>query len=350
MSLLFIDSFDHYGTNDIGLKWSGRTSQTVIAPTSGRRGGGALSVGNASSWAFKDVPGATTLIIGAAVKLGSFGDDFTGNWILYEFWGSTYMNVAVGVAADGSVMAKRYRFNSDGLPVLIGQSTGGIVPLNVYTYIEAKVTCHGTTGALQVLVNGVSVLNLTNTNTYNPVNPTTNLSRISLRAPNPTLGSTPTLYDDLYICDTAGTVNHDFFGDVRVDVALPNADGTYSEFTPDTGSAHYSRVNEAVADQLSYVASSTVGAKDTYQFADLTSIVGVIRGVQVVDAALKDDAGARSIGHIVRSGVSEQFSAAMPLSTDRKLYTTIHETDPATGIKWTQAGINAAEFGVYVAE
>jgi hypothetical protein len=348
MSLLFLDSFDHYGTTDLLLKWSAATASAAIAATSGRRGGGALSL-PATHNVRKDLTGTRTLIVGFATKITAFTsitDPLASPWFL-TLGNNDGVHLNFAIALDGSISITRRTGSASTSWEQLGKTTGAVIQPNVYTYVEVKATISATgTGAVKILINGVNVLNLVNITTIYYASASETISRVSLLSPQN--GGTATI-DDLYICDTSGTLNNDFFGDVRIDALKPNADGAYRDFTPDTGTNHYSRVNEAVADQLSYVASSTVGAKDSYQFDDLTSIVGVVRGVQIVDVSTKDDAGARSIGHMVKSGISEEYSAAIPLSTDRKFYSTIHERDPATGTSWTQAGINGAEFGIVVA-
>jgi hypothetical protein len=349
MALLFIDSFDHYGTADITLKWSAASASAgtfLISTTGGRRGGGALSL-KFDALTRKDLPGSTTLIVGAAIRFGDFGVTQTNYFLVVG--GVAGQHIYVGTNLDGSlgVWRRAGTFLSDN--VLLASTTAGVVQAAVYAYVEVKVTVSATVGKVRILVNGATVLNLVNINTLGFGSTVEQASRVTLNAPYSGASSPATLFDDLYMCDDTGSINNDFFGDVRVDMVLPNADGTYHDFTPDTGTVHFSRVNEAVADSLSNVASSTVGHKDSYHFTALTGIVGLVRGVQIVDAATKDDAGVRSISHLAKSGVSESFSTALPLSTDRKLYTTIYETDPATGTNWTQSGINAAEFGVVVA-
>jgi hypothetical protein len=348
MTMLFLDSFDHYGTSDLPLKWSAVTGAVTINATGGRRGGGGMSLPLATS-ARKDLAGTKTLIVGFAIKVSTFTtitDPNASPWCL-TLGNGDGVHLYFAIALDGSISVYRRNGSASTDWQQLGKTTGAVVDPNVYAYLEVKASISATgTGTVKVLVNGANVLNLVNVATISYLSATETITRVSVISP--ANGGT-TSVDDLYMCDTSGLSNNDFFGDVRVDAVKPNADGTYGNFTPDSGVNHYSRVNEQVADQLSYVASSTVGAKDSYQFEDLTSIVGVVRGVQIVDVSTKDDAGVRSIGHLVKSGVSEEYSAAIPLSTDRKFYTTIHEHDPATGTNWTQAGINAAEFGIVVA-
>jgi hypothetical protein len=221
------------------------------------------------------------------------------------------------------------------------------VPTNVFFYLEVKVTISDTGGRVKILVNGATVLDLIDINTLG-TGAGTGVGYVKYF--NGTLLAMPTTVDDLYICDGNGIRNNDFLGDIRIDVCRPNDDGTYRDFVPDTGTVHYSRVNEAIADTTTSVASAIAGTKDSYQFSDVTLVGGFIKGLQIVNAALKDDSGPRSIANLTRSGTAEVESAVMPLSTDRRLYSTIQETDPATGGSWTPAAVSAAEFGVTVVE
>lgn len=355
MSLLFVDSFDHYPSADVAVKWNnillqgGGASAGVVTvdPVAGRRGGGALRI-KGDAQVTKNLPGATTTIFGAAVKLTTWGNPTTSSDTIVALGGAADLHLYITASPDGSLQA--YRKTGSITRTLLGTTTGAAISLNNYFYLEVKATIDAIAGKVKILVDGATVLNLINVNTLGPNSAgVSKTSRVVLSTPSTGASTDVALYDDLYIADDAGVFNNDFFGDVRVDVVRPNADGTYLDFTPSSGTAHFSLLNEAVPNATTSVASSTLGHKDSYQFTDIASIVGQVRGVQIVDAALKDDAGLRSLAHLAKSGASEQQSAAMPLSTDRKYYMSIHETDPATGTAWSQTSINAAEFGIVVA-
>jgi hypothetical protein len=52
---------------------------------------------------------------------------------------------------------------------------------------------------------------------------------------------------------------------------------------------------------------------------------------------------------VVRSGGTDFAGAAQALSTSYGYKSAIREADPATGVPWTKAGVNTAEFGMDVA-
>lgn len=221
------------------------------------------------------------------------------------------------------------------------------LPTASFSYIELKATIHSSTGAYELRVNGVTWVSGTGANTQSTANATTNQILVGPAAS--LSASLSRYYDDLYICDTSGSTNNDFLGDCRVDTLLPNADGTYTDFTPNSGSNHYSRVAEGAPDTTTYVTSSTVDQKDTYAFQDLTAVTGTIKGIQVNNAALKDDAGARSIANVVRSGTTDAVGSTVALSTSQLIYSSVHETDPNTSAAWTESGVNSMQAGVKVA-
>jgi hypothetical protein len=100
---------------------------------------------------------------------------------------------------------------------------------------------------------------------------------------------------------------------------------------------------------LSLVESATVGAKDTYGFADMVRNPASVFGVQINLNVKKDDAGFRQVKDVVRSGGADFAGTAQAVSTSYGYKSAIRETNPATGAPWTKAGVNAAEFGMEVA-
>ena len=155
--------------------------------------------------------------------------------------------------------------------------------------------------------------------------------------------------NDLYICDTTTAVCNDFLGDISIDALVPVADGHYAQLTPSAGTAHWSLVNDASPDLLTYVSSSIVGNNDSYVFSALPTSNSVILGVQINNAALKDSSGARSISAMSRTGTTDVISTPQALSGSQLIYSAFQTTDPSTGAAWTTGGLATAEFGSVVA-
>lgn len=338
MALLFFDGFDHYVTADFTKKWTSMTATCAVTAAAGRRGGAAVVTGATSGSLSKTLASAiSTGILGAAVKIAT-----------------AVVNArSILSYTDAGTVQASLRINVDGtLSVMRGINTGTVLATSVlalsaatFYYIEFKCTIHNTTGSYEVRVNGVNWVSGSSADTSSTANNTANGISVGWDG-NPNCIAT---IEDVYVCDTSGPRCNDFLGDVRVDLLTTVGDGTYTDFTPDTGTAHWSRVADVAPDTSSYVTSSTSGHKDTYQFGDLTAVTGTIHGIQVCNAALKDDAGARSIANVVRSGSTDEISATVALSTSQLFNVSVHETDPNTSAAWTEAGVNAAQFGVKVA-
>jgi hypothetical protein len=207
-------------------------------------------------------------------------------------------------------------------------------------YIEFKATI-ADAGSYEVRINGITAISGSADTRNGGTSATADVIRFSNTA-----SLSNGRITDIYICDGAGTANNTFLGDVRVVSLLPNASGTYSQWTPSAGS-NYQCVDDATPNgDTDYVSSATPGQIDTYNFQDL-SLLGTIFGVLVTAHAAKDDAGTRQVAIHYKSGASEGDGATVSLPTS---YTgqvnAVLESDPATSSAWSLSGLNAAEFGV----
>lgn len=336
--LRFCDSFDHYATADILNKWTAfETTSTgqSIGSGNGRRSGNAWTCTTNLRGLLKAVSGSpTTLIVGGAVYLPSLPSTVA----VLGLWEGATIHVQVRVKADGALEVTRNT-------TVLGTSSAGVVSAATYFFLELKATIHDTTGAYEVRVNGANVLSGTGADTRNGGTGVITQVNVNSAVANMRL-------DDFYICDTSGSANNDFLGDVRVDAYLPNGNGNSSQFTGSDADStdNYLLVDDSAPDgDSTYVQSSTSGHKDTYTFADMTHTPSTIHGVQINMTAKKDDAGSRSIASVTRSGGSDTDGTTQALSTSYIDYLQIVEQDPNTSAAWTKTNFNSAEFGHIVA-
>lgn len=334
MALLFIDGFDHYATADITKKWTAiGAGSPVINASAGRRSGGALLCPNATTNTAnmqKTLPSSyATLIVGFALKVSAFSARS-----VVRLMDTATVHVNVFLNLDGTLSVRR------GTTVLT--TTASALSTDTWYYLELKATINDTTGSYDLRLNGSSWTSGSNVDTRNAGNASVNV--VSLGTDGVATNALTQSFDDLYVADTSGSAPHnDFLGDVRIDTLYPTADGTYTQFTPSTGTDHYALVDETAPNTSDYVESSTAGHKDSYAMGDLSAITGTIFGVQVSAAALKDDAGARSLKVGVRSSTTDSVDAGTALSTSQLYYSRILQTDPATTAAWTESGVNAAQ-------
>ncbi len=336
MALLFTDGFDHYATADINKKWTTIVGAPAITAGGGRRGSASLTVNSSNEGVTRTFDTAfSAWVVGFAFSTTAL----SVSEIAYVLdAGSIQMNLALN--ADGTLSLRRNG------ATLTGGTSAQALSINTWYYIEVKLTIADSVAAdsCKVRVNGVDWITIAaGQDTKNTTNAAANQFRL-LTSANITFN-----FDDLYICDQSGTTNNNFLGDCRVDTAFADADGTYSQFTPSTGTTHYTLVDEAAPNTTDYNAGANVGDRDSYGFAALPALTSqVVYGVQVNAAILKDDAGARSASTMVRSGTTNADGASVALGTTQTYLSQIYETDPSGGGAWTESAINAAEFGTKV--
>ncbi len=158
-----------------------------------------------------------------------------------------------------------------------------------------------------------------------------------------------TIIDNIYIDDGSGSFNTGLLGQCQVLFAgLPSGDSSV-QWATSTGTTHYNLVNEVPPDDdTSWVQSATSGQADLFTYPPITGTVEAIYGVQISTIARVTDANTFSLIMPVVSGSESDGTSQVISSTAYADYRRIVETDPATSQLWTQAGINAATFGVKV--
>lgn len=342
MALLFIDSFDHYTsltTKYNTLTCSGSGCTVTIDASTGRFGSG-LRLWNPNSGGGevnKILPSTySTIIVGFAFR---FTATQTASPTLVIFKEGSTSHVDVRLDDTHRLYVTRNG-------TTIASPAGNPLTLNTWNYLEFKATIHDTTGSVEVKVNGISTVSASNVDTRN--GGTGLLSTVTLGGSGRSSdgGTAGFQYDDIYICDTSGTTNNDFLGDVRVEAIFPSGAGNTANFTPSTGS-NYENVDEATPDDdTTYNYSSTAGHVDTFAFGNVTPTAGTVYGVQQILYARKDDAGSRSIRPVVRhSGTDYDTGTSTSIGNSYAINLFVIEQNPGTSAAWTISDVNNAEFG-----
>jgi hypothetical protein len=351
LMLLFMDGFDYYASGDLTEKWS--TLGTGTAPTlvaaAARTGAQGLraSLSSAQTAAPLGIVVApatpATGICGFAIRLssGSMANVHANNGLFQVQYGGA-MQWWLRVNTDGTLTAYRGSALST-LTNLLG-TTSAALSSSGWTHVEVKWTLSTTTGSIDVRFNGTPVLTLSGINNQNAA--TANWGTI-LFAEHRSGTAFAFDHDDFYLCDASGSAYNDFLGDRRVDAHWPTANGTNSGWTRSTGADQYATVDDAVPnDDTDYNAATAVGTTDTLNFPNLTNAGATEIAVQVCATAKKTAAGGGAITPIVRhSGLDYPGPAAWNLSTSYAQARFVLDTNPGTGLAWTEAGFNAAEIG-----
>lgn len=335
MALIFIDGFDDQAYS---RKWiSTLTAAPSFAETPRYGMGYCFKPGSSAGFMTKPFEPTPEIVCGFAFKVDSLS-------VAHILWSSTDDGGAsyhqrVQVSTSGQVQAMR------STTVLASSATGLIVG-GAWNYIEIRVTLADTGGIFQIRLNGQEVINYTG-DTRNG-GAATNFGSISLGLP--TAVDAAVTYDDLYILDTTGTApQNTFLGEVVVQTLLPSGEGEHSDFTPIGSPNNWENVDDVPPSTTDYNASSTVGAKDSYELSNLVGSVGMIFGIQENIIASKTGVGAANLKSLVRSGGADYTQPAVALGASPQWYGAIRETNPATSGAWTAMAVNSLEIGAEVA-
>lgn len=350
MALLFIDGWDYYNTADLPKKWDSLikdfdNNTPDLSAETGRYTGQAVHLGpHGISGLTKNFATQTDFYVGFALN---FSNAVNYGRILGFPGPSGQSQVDLTLNAGTLTIGNQFFFVSSVTAITI----------DVWNYIEVKVT--GLTGSptcaagsIKVRINGVEVISV-------PANQRTSgditagslaMSRIILGGGTGTTDANDVYVDDLYVCNGSGSANNTFLGDCRIELLKPTADGANKQFTPDTGTDNFARIDEAFEDgDTSYVSSNTVTDTDTYTFGDLSTDFATIKAIQVNIVARKDDIGSRLIASAIKSGSTTYdhgIENPFGLGDSYSQQSDVWDTDPNGNIPWTSTTVNAMEVGV----
>jgi hypothetical protein len=337
MALLFMDSFDHYGSGGgsgarVILKWdSGAVNGNLVAG----RTGNAAALFNGDNLT-KLLPAGTSFILGFAWRLPQLNASIDH----LQFLEGATQHITVRVNTSGFLVVTRGG-------TILATATSSPMAITSWYYVEVKVVIHDTTGSVVCHVDGVAVTfdaSLTGIDTRN--GGTGLVDRVTLNGNS----NSPFLqFDDLYICDTSGTTNNGFLGICVIEALLPQVgNGDLTALTPSTGTDHGALVDENPAnDDTDYNTGDTAGQTDCYNYPSL-ALTGTILGVQTDLYARKTDAGARTIAPVFRIASTTYPGTAVAPTTTYKYLPAIAELNPATGLAWTSADITALQAGMKI--
>lgn len=155
------------------------------------------------------------------------------------------------------------------------------------------------------------------------------------------------LIDDVWIFDDGVVTGEpsNWIGDARAVQIMPTSDSSVT-LSRSAGATNFSNVDELIQSATDYVFGAAAGLVDEYgQPGFGANPPAVILGVTEKVAALKTDAGPRTIGTRTRSGATVQDSAGRTLTSAVINYPFNVDLNPNTGASWTAAELAAMTFG-----
>lgn len=363
MALLFLDSFDHYATADIAQKWTQVVTQAsfsntpIISSSAGRRGtSGVRFPSGASGTAGISVTlapsGATSVIgfafthSGAAFSTLNNNTDFdptdggSGSCQILHIYYLGVIHIVYRVTTSGTIQVLRGNGTSLGV-------TTQALSVGVTSYLEFKTTINGSTGTVDIHIDGISALSLTGLNTQNGGSAGWDQIIIGHRSGCGGGGNSIVWdYDDLYVADGSGSTWNDFKGDTRVDATFPNAAGNTSNFTRSTGSDQSATIDDPVMNgDTDYNSTTNVSDKDTLNFSTAPAGAATIYAIQVCCQGRKTDAGAAGHKAVTRISSTDYLGTEVALTSTYSVKRQIWETKPSDSTAWTSTDYGNAEFG-----
>lgn len=339
-------NFDPVSRGDILAAWTGIGGFT-LQPSS--LGGQEMQLAGGTSM-FKTLDHQAVWIVGDRIMLSS-GTGLTLDTTIYQGRNNGTVLVTVVTNIDGTLTAY-----AGG--VAIGTSSFALHS-NKHYYFEVKVTLTGTTNINVAVVVNIDGNPVINGNANSGINQNTLISGTATINNHVFLsGNTVALiHKDIYICDNTGTLNNDFLGDVQIGALRPNGD-VVTSWTPNTGSVHWSLINDfeppsgtwgwGSDSDGTYISSGTVGAQDIWDWEDIITFSGQIKFIQLSMFARKDAEGTKKFAIVTGNTGSEDQSPDFSVEDDYVYHQYILDKDPATGLAWTVTGFNAKRFGVKV--
>ncbi len=292
-----------------------------------------------------------TVVFGVAVRIGNGLSATNGDYKSNNIFKIMSRHDFVDHLTINVINGRHLAFYRAG--ALLGTAQNMFVP-GGWSYVELKITINDTTGAITAKCNGETKLTLTNIDTKNGIGGA-DCDAIEFRGIDGGTGTgESTYFDDIYICDTTGSVNNDFLGPLKIEDLVPTAAGNSTDWSPKTpGNPNYGEVDETPVDfEATYIHSNTTGDKDTYELANLTYIDGTIIGVQVDAVSRLEDAATQyTIAGVIRSSTSESASSGETITVTSYVLQAAHspfDTDPNGGGAFTVSSINALEAGLEV--
>jgi hypothetical protein len=339
--------YQNVGTSNSNIltHWTNISGTWTVNANTSRTSGSSLRVTNANSALFKTLDAQPTWGMALALRMtaGVLVFNFNNPVDVIQFLDVSTAQLGLRIESNTGL----FYIHSNGT-TLTSKVGPGLTP-GAWVHLEIKGTIHPTAGTVQLWINGVQTINLTNVNTRGTANSSANQISINLN----NNGTQTWDVDDIIVYDGQATDPNGYsaltgpVGDCGLAWILPTGDGALAQFARSTGTTGYNLVNDVTPDgDTSYVESSTVGQIDTYTMADLPATATGVKGVALCHLARKNDVGSRQLGALIRSGGTNYIHpTGVDLGNTYLMSFRNYDSNPSGGVAWVPAAVNALEAG-----
>jgi hypothetical protein len=275
---------------------------------------------------------------------------------LYLIAGGTGPNVefiSFGNAAGTQISIGIIRTTGEFLCAARGAMNGTLLARAIMEFdfsswilIEGKITLHSSTGIVQLRVNGVAApgqlgIDFTG-NTQAQATPNITWVRLG-QVTEPGYNGVIYYLDGLVLDDA------NWIGDSRIIGIVPNGAGLSTQWTPSTGN-NYACVDDIPPNDTDYIGINANDQIDLYAHASLPAEAYIIKSIGVNARVVKEGTSTPQNVKLALSidgdGGSPRVSNSVALSYVMQWATNLWEINPATGLAFTPAEVNAMQFGI----
>lgn len=366
MAIIWMDGFNTPGQTQLTQSYfsTASVSSSTAAAYNGRYDGKAVNIGGNSTEAIrrsqglhKDFSNTTTISIGFAFRSVSgsavyFYYNTVDPFIIF------YNGTASSAASSNNNIVAGMNFTqlNASSPVLVNilNKTGTILSSyqlpffdhTVWNFVEVELQSSTTAGQMRIYLNGNLVSAISNANFSNSTS-ITDINKVAICGHS--ISSNSIYIDDFYITNTATRL-----GEIHIATVRPSADTAQKDWTPSTGTANFSVVNDDnYSSDTTYITTNASNKKDIYDLQDLsvvTTVSGTPLATKINGVGYKTTFGQSSVNLILKSGTTEANGTAISLyegaSGIQLIPSSIYETDPSTAIAWTVTGVNNSQIGI----
>lgn len=336
--LLWIDGFDHYGTDAARLRDGvyAQAQGVEIVSAGARTGSRCIRITPSvnDSGLRRTFPATVPVVgIGFAFNIDNLPTDSTSVALCQILDENNQPAATLTVMPTGAIQLRA----GGRLSTVTQQSAAEVVATGSFQHFE----CELGAGTCEVRINGVTVLNTAESGV------TLGFAQAMLGGcigyPKSGAGLVRMLLDDAFARDGSGALNNSWIGDQKVYTRMPDEDGAEQDWTPSTGSEAWPILDNIPPVDAQYINATTAGDRSSVGFAAFPSEIVAISGVYTASRIWKSDAGDAKVAVDMISGASETSSPPHPLSTAPRWYGDMFETNPATALPWLVSDINAAQ-------
>lgn len=357
--LLLAEHYDGYtDTATYQATCADVSSAIIYRPTGGRWGGGAVensTIGLGDLKLLKNVPGSNLIRCAFHFKCNRVLNS-TGNRSIIRFQNATpdrYWRL-IGDAPENCARLVPSKFDDTAAANLmsVGVTHRGDFALNdgYWHHVEIELVAHTTTGSFKMWIDGEeqTEYTITSGDTSDAVSgDVTAFDRVYVGGSNSnTSGQNGLWIDDIIVWDDTGT---GFTGKLpaehRLRKIVPDGDGSINQWTPLAGFA-YANVDETAHDgDTTYISDTVAGHIDYFTITALGWTPIDIEAV-IVESIARMDTGVHTWRNKLLSSAATANGTAKTATTTYVKSMTNVDFDPNTSAQWTQANLEAAEFGV----